>query len=175
MKVLHLLRHAKSSWAEPGLTDFERPLNARGRQAAALMAAHITATGLRPALVLCSAAVRTRETHAAIAASLPGVPVEFEQGLYETTRAVVYDRLTRLPARLPSVLVIGHNPSLERLSQFLMQDEPGNLLAERLLEKYPTGTLTTLEAPVDDWALLPPGGCRLTGFVRPVDLERAGA
>ncbi|MBV9802302.1 MAG: histidine phosphatase family protein, partial [Solirubrobacterales bacterium] len=61
-KRLFVLRHAKSSWDNPGLDDHERPLAARGRRALDVIAAHLAATGTEPELVLCSSARRTRET-----------------------------------------------------------------------------------------------------------------
>ena len=71
MKTLFLLRHAKSSWSEPGLADFNRPLNERGRRAAPLIARYLAHCDLLPDLILCSAALRTRET---LALMLPGLP-----------------------------------------------------------------------------------------------------
>ncbi len=171
MKLLYLLRHAKSSWDDPALGDFDRPLNARGRKAAQAMARHLQERGIRPALVLCSAARRTRETYDALLPALSGTEVLFENGLYETTRTVLYDRLTRLEAGLPSVLLIGHNPSLERLAQFLVADDQAGEAWDRLCDRYPTGTLTVLESPAEDWAGLAPASCRLLDFVRPADLE----
>ena len=68
MKVLYLLRHAKSSWKDPTLEDFDRPLNKRGRSAAKTMGRHLHRNGLRPDLVLCSAARRTQETWTLVSA-----------------------------------------------------------------------------------------------------------
>src|SRR6187200_3248617 len=78
---LYLLRHAKSSWDDPGLPDHDRPLAPRGRKAAKRMGAHLRERGIEPQLVLCSSARRTRETVERLA--LPsGSQVEVEDGLY---------------------------------------------------------------------------------------------
>lgn len=70
MKRLWLLRHAKSSWEDPGLPDPDRPLAPRGRRAAELLAAHLAASDVRPGVVLCSSSLRTRQTLAAILPAL---------------------------------------------------------------------------------------------------------
>ena len=68
--VLHVARHAKSSWADPSLPDIDRPLSARGRRDAARLAAHLGGLGVAPTLVLCSPARRTVDTLAAFTAAL---------------------------------------------------------------------------------------------------------
>ncbi|NIP89767.1 MAG: histidine phosphatase family protein, partial [Gammaproteobacteria bacterium] len=83
MKTLLLLRHAKSSWDDPSLEDFDRPLAPRGEKAAPVMAAYLASKGLRPDLVLCSPAARARQTWALVAQSLgDGIAVKELQSLY---------------------------------------------------------------------------------------------
>ena len=114
MKTLFLLRHAKSSWSEPGLADFDRPLNERGRRAAPLIARHLARGGLLPDLILCSAALRTRET---LALMLPGLArdavVRIESGLYGADAGTLLRRLERVEAAVDCILLIAHNPGLE--------------------------------------------------------------
>ncbi len=82
MKRLLLLRHAKSSWHDPSLADFDRPLNQRGRAAARMMGDYLVRKGLLPDLVLCSAAQRARETLAFIQDRLDGdLPAMIEKSL----------------------------------------------------------------------------------------------
>lgn len=171
MRQLYLLRHAKSSWDEPGGDDFERPLNGRGRKAARSMGKYLAKMGIRPAMVLCSAARRTRETWEIIEKRLEGVPVSFEEGLYEAAKGDLLDRLHRLDDHLNSVLLIGHNPGLERLAGFLAGSKGEAIALERLAEKFPTGTLAVLQSPVRHWAQLGAGTAALTALVRPRDLE----
>lgn len=173
MKRIFLLRHLKSSWDYPELDDFDRPLNERGERAGPLIARHIATHAIRPDVVLCSSSRRTRQTLDHVVEALDGVPVCYEQRLYEATAASLLKRLRELPAHIESVLMVGHNPGLHKLATGLTEKEvpdavPG--LAD-LRDKYPTGTLVTLTAPVEDWTELQSGLCRLRAFVRPRDLE----
>ena len=170
LRNLYLLRHAKSSWDDPSLDDFDRPLNGRGRKAARRMAAHLAATGIRPALVLVSPARRTRATWDILSGALEGVPSAIEEGLYEAGKSELMDRLRHLDEHLTSVMLIGHNPGLERLAQGLCHGHGEETAVARLKDKFPTGTLAVLETDVDRWAKLAGGTCRLTAFVRPKDI-----
>src|SRR5262245_59678675 len=117
MKELLLLRHAKSSWATPGLADFDRPLNTRGRRAARLLSRFFEDPGLRPALVLSSDAHRTRETleliHGALASR---VTIHLEPRLYLADPSTLLECLKKIPNDVPSVLMIGHNPGLQEFA-----------------------------------------------------------
>ena len=91
MKTIYLLRHAKSSWKDEAVDDFERPLNKRGCAAAAAMGAYLAKQAVVPAQVLCSSAKRTRETwaHLQDAFGSVAVPVRFEKGIYLAEPAVL--------------------------------------------------------------------------------------
>ena len=171
MKRIYLLRHAKSSWDDDALDDFQRPLNARGRKAAKRMARFLAERSIRPNMVLCSAALRTRGTYDILEPELQGVPVSFEDGLYEASRGDLLHRLQRLDGHLDSVLLIGHNPGLEKLALTLAGGHGDPVALERLEQKYPTGALTMLESAVPHWPELDAGTCRLAAFVRPKDLD----
>lgn len=171
MPILHLLRHAKSSWDAAGLRDHDRPLSERGGRAAAAMAAHLRRAAVAPDLVLCSSARRTVETLAAIRGALPrGVAVETTDDLYEVGAATLLQRLGRIPAEVGVLLVIGHNPGMEELALRLAGEGSDAGASERLGRKFPTGAIATLEFE-GAWADLDWGGARLTGFVAPRDLE----
>jgi phosphohistidine phosphatase len=174
MKTLYLLRHAKSSWKDDGIEDFDRPLNKRGRAAAAAMGAHLARREVIPAQVLCSSAKRTRETWAHLQAAFgsAAVPVRFEKGIYLAEPVALLRRLRRLDDSLASAMLIGHNPGLELLAVSLSADGDEDL-RRQLASKFPTGTLAVLEAVIDRWADLRPGSCRLTEFVRARDLPNA--
>lgn len=170
MRQLFLLRHAKSSWDNNVPDDFDRPLNGRGRRNAQALSTHLAHGHVRPALVLCSAAKRTSETYDILEPALEGVPVAFESDLYEATKHDLMTRLRRLDDHLSSVLVIGHNPGLERLAAALCAGHGEKAPLAMLAEKYPTGTLAVLETDIEHWAALEDGCCRLAQFVRPADL-----
>lgn len=168
MRLLYLLRHAKSSWGDPGLEDRDRPLNSRGRRAARLVAEHLRAEGVSPELVLCSASLRTRQTLAAILPTLEGeLEARIEVALYSAGAEELVERLRTVPASTSSVLVIGHNPGLHELALSLAGT--GRDL-ERLREHFPTGALATLAVPEPGWAELAEGDAELTGYAVPREL-----
>ena len=167
MKRLYLLRHAKSSWKDPSLSDRDRPLAGRGRRAAKAMARHLRERSIDPDLVLCSPARRARETLERIEITLGRGAVQVEPRLYESGADGLLDVLRELPDRVESVLLIGHNPSLQDLALALARRSSE---AERVEAKLPTGALVTLAVPVAHWRDLERGGAALEAFVRPRDL-----
>ena len=171
--MLHLLRHAKSSWDEPTLDDHDRPLSSRGRKAAPAMGEWMAAHGVAPELILVSTARRTQETLKAILPHLGGSPeVESEEALYLATADELLARLRKLPAARREVMLIGHNPGLHELA--LMLIATGDVEArERLREKLPTSGLVIIEFAFDDWNRLHPQSGRLERFVSPKSLEAA--
>ena len=171
MRTLFLLRHAKSSWDDERLADFDRPLAARGRKAAPLMGRHMRDIGLAPDLVLCSGAVRTRETARLVLAELgrPDLPVIYDDTIYEASPGALLDRLRRLPAGVRHLLMIGHNPGLQDLALTLAGDKLAPAHAG-LAVKLPTGSLVEIELDCRDWRSLVPRCGVVTRFVRPRDL-----
>ena len=171
MKLLYLFRHAKSSWDDPDLDDFDRPLNKRGRKSAKAMAAFFRESGITPETILCSPAKRTRETLKHLAPVLGTAPVHLDRRIYEASYQTLLLCLADLPPEVNSTLLIGHNPGLERLALYLMSDHGHGPGGARLQDKYPTGSLAVLSAPADRWDDLKVGSCRLDDFVRPADLD----
>jgi phosphohistidine phosphatase len=166
MKRLYLLRHAKSSWDDPGLLDRERPLAPRGKKAAAKIATHLRTAEIRPELVLCSSAVRARQTLEAIEPVLEGADIEIEDGLYEAAGDGLLERLRGVPEGVGSVMLIAHNPGLQDLA---LELAAGGDDIERLREKFPTAALATLE-PAGGWRDLSPGAVRLVDLVLARDI-----
>jgi phosphohistidine phosphatase len=170
VKTVLLLRHAKSAWDSPGLSDHDRPLNRRGEKAARGMAEYLVAQGPQPDLILCSTAVRARQTLAPLVDLLtPAPPISLEKGLYLASEDVLLARLRDLPPEVGTVLLIGHNDGIWQLAEVLAGHGKTNSLAA-LREKYPTGTLACLAAPTPRWPDLAVGSAELLAFVRPRDL-----
>lgn len=171
MRKLWLLRHAKSSWDDPALSDFDRPLNGRGRKAARAMGAHLAKAGIRPDLVLVSAALRTRATWDIVSTRLVGIEAAVEPRLYEAGRAELLERLHEVDDRHRSVMLVGHNPGMERLAQHLVGGRGDAHALGRLTEKFPTCALAEIDLPVPGWAEVTAECGSLAGFLRPADLE----
>jgi phosphohistidine phosphatase len=173
-KTVLLLRHAKSAWSDPRLDDHERPLNRRGEQAAKAMAAHIARREPRPDLILCSTALRTRQTLAPLIKLLdaPAPPIALEKGLYLASEDFLMAHLQAVGDEVATVLLIGHNDGIWHLAEALAGSGTAEALAA-LREKYPTGTLATLRCPDGPWRDLAAGGAELVAFVRPRDLAVA--
>lgn len=174
-KHILLLRHAKSSWKDAGLADHDRPLAGRGRRAAKLMARYLRQSRITPTLVLCSSALRARQTLERIAPAHSPVAetkVQIDPGLYLASGEDLLDRLRKVGERTASVMLIGHNPGIEDLARRLAGGEGTEL--GRMAAKFPTGALAVLELR-GRWRELTPGRCRLVAFVTPGDLEHRGA
>ena len=168
MKVLSLLRHAKSDWHDPKLTDFARPLNARGRDNARAMGCEMRALGLAYDRVLASPAARVTETLAGLGESLGALPVHYDERIYlastETLLAIVHEAADAHE----SLLLVGHNPGMERLALLLSR---GGALHDEVALKYPTGSLAEISFPVDHWRDVAESRGTLARFLRPRDLE----
>jgi phosphohistidine phosphatase len=138
MHQLHLLRHAKSSWNDDA-EDHSRPLNKRGREAARLIGGNLPKVIGGLDLVLCSSALRTRETAELALAGLKPVPrILYEDGLYLASASTLMQRLCELDERSDAVMVIGHNPGLHELAIALAA--PGSVGFSSLANgKFPTG------------------------------------
>lgn len=160
MKRLHLLRHAKSSWEDPDLPDHERPLAPRGEKASRRIADHVRGERIAPELVLCSSALRTRQTLAALLPVLGGdVEVRLENGLYGAGLGEILTRIRQVDESVGSVLVLGHNPTLHELALALTGRDD-------TLERFPTGALASVTF-AGAWADLAEGGAELEGFYVP--------
>ncbi|WP_416897331.1 MAG: SixA phosphatase family protein [Minwuia sp.] len=166
MKTLYLLRHAKSAWGDPQLSDHDRPLNARGRNAAARMGRYFAENGIQPARVFVSTSVRTRETWKLLSAEAPDLPAPvFADALYHAPPGVYMRLVGDLTAEVPSALFVAHSPGIEQLARSCAAEGDAADMAA-LREKYPTGALTEL-AFSGGWSKVGPGGGRLVRFVQP--------
>lgn len=164
--TLYLLRHAKSSWADDSLSDRDRPLAPRGRRAAQRLARYFREHAIAPTVVLCSPALRTRQTLKLIEPGLAGrTEVMVEDELYGADAEQLLLRLRRLPGDVDSALVIGHNPGIQDLAVLLVR---GGDEREQLRAHFPTAGLATL-AIAEGWAKLGRSGAKLVGFRVPRD------
>ncbi|WP_210529065.1 SixA phosphatase family protein [Rubellimicrobium arenae] len=162
---LLLVRHAKSDWDSPELPDHERPLNKRGRRDAPRMGRWIAEKGLAPRQVLCSDAVRTRQTLDLMLPHWPEPPVvEHVAALYHAEP----DRILRVLARATSdhVAVIGHNPGIGGVADFLAREVPAH---SRWVD-FPTTSVAALRFDLGSWAELEEASGTVMAFAVPADL-----
>lgn len=162
-RELMLLRHAKSDWPE-GVTDFNRPLKKRGRQAALRMGEWLLNQQLQPEWIVSSPAARAQETADYLCKGLDlsrHHMLHLDDRIYEADIDALKQVLADCPSSSQRSLLIGHNPSLEDLLVYLVDDlkpDPdGKLLA--------TATLARIELP-DNWDVLEPHSGRLKIRVR---------
>jgi phosphohistidine phosphatase len=162
---LALIRHAKSDWDDPTVDDHDRPLNERGRRSAPRIGVWLAAQGFVPEAVLCSTALRTRETWDLIAPHLPGAPEPvFTRGLYLAAPADMLNAIRDTEAH--SLAVIGHNPGIGSLAWSLCETPP----AHEKFGVYPTCATLVLDFEAQHWADISPGMGRVAGFAIPRDL-----
>lgn len=171
MRRLMLLRHAKSDWGTPGLRDHDRPLNARGRDAAPRMGAYMARHALVPDAVIASTAVRVRETLDLLMPAFDKPPkVVHEAKIYEAAPETLLKTIRDTARGAHSLLLVGHNPGIGELAELLIA--AGDVeTRQQLIEKYPTGALAVIDFAVDDWTKLHAKGGRLDRFVSPRTLE----
>lgn len=170
MKILTLLRHAKSGWDDPVSRDFDRPLNPRGRRAARTVGREMKAQGLAFDLVLASPARRVVETLEEVEAGYGAFRAQYDQRLYLASTATLLEILRAAADPVERLLLVGHNPGLEELALCLSRSDEGGLRGEVEL-KYPTGTVAEIELPVGRWAEVKAGVGRIARFIRPRDLD----
>ncbi|TAJ50874.1 MAG: hypothetical protein EPN60_10710 [Nevskiaceae bacterium] len=162
MRLLTLIRHAKSSWDYPDLTDFERPLNDRGRRDAPRMAQRLSRNCKPPLLLLSSPATRAVTTARLFAETL-GVDFDsllIEPRIYEASRKTLLEVIGDLPDRSAQVLLFGHNPGLSELA---------HTLANCPFDEMPTCAVVQLQLDLGNWAKVGPGCGRLLHYWFPKD------
>jgi phosphohistidine phosphatase len=171
MKRLAILRHAKSSWDEPGLDDFDRPLNDRGWKAARRIGRELKQRGLRFDLVLSSTAARTRETIDGVQEKYDfKAPIMFEPRLYGAGEAVLLEIVRGLDEKVKAPLIVGHNPGLQLLIAKLTRDDSKGL-RQRIAGKFPTAALAILELPAKRWVEVEPGNGEVVELILPRELD----
>jgi phosphohistidine phosphatase len=168
VKILGLLRHAKSDMDDAALRDFDRGLNARGRRGAALIGRHIAQLGIAWDMAIASPAARVRRTLEA--SGLPLAP-QFDDRAYLADAATLIGLLRHVEGDPASVLLVGHNPGLHELVFRLVDPDCETALFARAAEKFPTAAFAVLELAIGDWAEIAPGCANLVHFARPRDLD----
>jgi len=153
------MRHAKSDWAEPNKIDFERGLNARGKKDALKMCSIIQNLKEKPNHFFISTANRARKTIEPICANLTS-RITYTDRLYSFTGSDYVHFIKEIPQKYDSILLLGHNPSVEFLVSFLLNSDSGSI-------RIPTASLLKIEVEIDSWLELEAGSGILIYFLHP--------
>ena len=170
MVRLFVLRHAETSWALPGMKDFDRGLDERGSGDLPRIAENLRRRDYLPASVICSPAVRTRMTlHGVMAAYQRPPRIDYVESLYSGSPEDYWQAIQSVEGP-GDVMIVGHNPMCEIVAgEAAPRGEAAAL--DRLRRKFPTGALAVIDFPAERWADVRPGKGRLLDFVIPADLK----
>ncbi len=170
MTIIAIMRHAKSDWGQPGLADFDRPLNERGRKAAKRVGRELKRRKVRFDRVIASPAARVRETLAELAKGY-GEPLdpEFEQRIYEAGVDDLFELVRTIPGPVHAPLLVGHNPGLHQLVLKLARDD--DQFRGKISDNLPTAALALIELPAGRWDEVEPGTGRIVELILPRELD----
>ena len=162
MKTLFILRHAKSSWDNAALSDYERPLNQRGLEAAPLVGDVMKKNRFQPEVVLSSPARRAEQTAALIKQSAGfEAAIRFDERIYEASPARLLEIISEQNEKTESVLLVGHNPGLEGLLKFFTGE----------LQPMPTAALAVVDLKMDKWSEVHSSNGNLRTLIRPKEIR----
>ena len=155
------MRHAKSSWDDASLSDFDRPLNDRGLRTAPFMGKLMHEKGLEPVVILSSPAQRAKQTVLMVKdASGFSQEIQFDDRIYEASPHTLVQVVSEIDDLNKSAMLVGHNPGMEGFIRFLTGD----------LEPLPTAALAVIDLNIDKWNEINDGAGELQNIYRPKDL-----
>jgi len=172
MKRLTILRHAKSSWDDAGLADFDRPLNDRGWKAARRVGRELKQRKFHFDLCVASTAARVRETLDGLVEGYgqPDFEIRFEPRIYESSLPTLTDIVRGLPDSSHAALLVGHNPGLHQLVLELAEDDAKGL-RDRAEDKFPTAALAVIELHRNHWSDIDAGSGEIVELIFPKELD----
>lgn len=158
MKTLFLLRHAKSSWDDDSLADFDRPLNERGLNTAPFMGETIARRGFAPGLIVSSPANRAAQTAQLIKESAGlNSEIRYDDRIYEASPQTLRHVAAEVDASFDSAMLVGHNPGMEGFIRYLTGR----------IEPMPTAALAAIDLDIDEWTNIDAGIGKLVEIIRP--------
>lgn len=145
MKTIYIIRHAKSSWADHLLSDFDRSLNARGKQDAPMMAQRLKQKGIKPGGFVSSPALRAKTTAEIFASTLsyPAKDITFVNELYHASLSTLWNVISWLNDDIESVAMFGHNPGLTELANSMVEQVQ--------IDNMPTCSIFAVQASCNKW------------------------
>lgn len=160
MKTLYVIRHAKSSWKNTSQTDFERPLNDRGKRDVLEMGNRLVSKRISPDCIIASAAVRTTKTSRKLAKQInfPGKEIQFNDDLYLCSTKTVLGVVNNISDKHQSVFIVGHNPTMSDFCDYLTG----------VIHPFPTLAIAKIEFDIDSWQMVSGG----TGDLKWIDFPK---
>jgi phosphohistidine phosphatase len=160
MKTLYLLRHAKSSWDNSAILDFDRPLNKRGLETAPFIGKVIYDKQIQPDLILSSPAKRAKHTAILVKETAQlSAQIKYEEKIYEASRIKLVEIISDLEEEFKSVLLVGHNPGLECFTNYFTDKMPN----------IPTACLLKININVEKWSEIAENCGEIDFIIRPKD------
>lgn len=156
-KKVYLIRHAKSSWDDEGLDDFERPLGKRGKKDAPFMAQLLKRQNIMPDIIISSPAQRAKRTAETIADGIGYNNILFLDDIYEASLQTLKKVLSKLDDGYGTVFLVGHNPSLNELAEYFTG----------FGENIPTCGIAEIEFACKKWSDIDPKNAKLVSFIYP--------
>jgi phosphohistidine phosphatase len=171
MTILTVLRHAKSSWDQHGIDDFDRSLNERGRKAAKLVGRELKRRQFRFDQVIASPAVRVRETLDELAKGYDQkLDVRFDERMYGASVETLLDLVRRISGEVHAPLLVGHNPGLQELLLKLAREDDSGLRS-KLAAKYPTAAVAVVTLAAPRWEEVSPDSGEIRELILPRELD----
>lgn len=164
MRTLFLIRHAKSSWGNPGLRDFDRPLNDRGLHDAPQMAKLLAEEGVTPDLLVTSPAKRALTTALFFANTfnIPNESVQKEPNIYEAHPQEILRIISSLPEEAKTVLLFGHNPTFTEVANVFMDND--------FIENVPTCGIVKITSTAKSWKEMYEGNAQVAACFFPKEV-----
>jgi phosphohistidine phosphatase len=168
--ILAILRHAKSDWGTPGLADFDRPLNERGRKAARRVGRELQRRKVRFDRVIASPALRVRETlDGLFEGHGEALDVRFDERIYDARPETLFHLVRTISENVHAPLIVGHNPGLHELVLKLAREDDD--LRRKVAAKYPTAALALIALPAARWDAVEPGTGEIRELILPRELD----
>jgi phosphohistidine phosphatase len=160
MKKLYLTRHAKSSWKDQDLDDFDRPLNKRGRRDAPFIGQKLKEKNILPGLIISSPAKRAITTAKVLAKQMgyPKDAIVEDENIYEAGGGELLSIIQQVDDKYSSLMMVGHNPAFTSLH---------NYLADQYIDNIPTCSVAFIDLAVDNWKEVEPNTGTLIDFEYP--------
>jgi len=158
MKTIYFIRHAKSSWEDPSLRDFDRPLNKRGKRDAPKMARYLKDLQVQPDLIISSPAKRAKSTARFFQKELGNPPIALETEIYEASTLDIFHVVQTIEEQYSLVFIFGHNPTFTSIA---------NQFTDELITNVPTCGIVKIECNINSWKEFDRAHGKLTAFYYP--------